>query len=132
MMHHNSGKNLRPRGIFFHISDNISLPTQITPFPMRIAFSYVLRAYTRRREACASGRQSIKEAGTQLGELRIIGRNLVGRTMTKIPDGDHALTLFFNSLWKDLARYLTSKCEKCGQERLLSAFDVYSSIRISP
>ena len=52
--------------------------------------------------------------------------------MTKIPDGDHALTLFFNSLWEDLARYLIRKCEKCGQERLLSVFDVYSSIRISP
>ena len=51
--------------------------------------------------------------------------------MTKIPDGDHSLTLFFNLLWKNLARYLTSKCEKCGQERLLSAFDIHSSIRIS-
>ena len=49
--------------------------------------------------------------------------------MTKIPDGDHSLTLFFNPLWKGLARYLTSKCEKCGQERLLSVFDAYSSSR---
>jgi len=49
--------------------------------------------------------------------------------MTKIPDGDHSLTLFFNPLWKALARYLTSKCEKCGQEQLLSVFDAYSSSR---
>ncbi|KPV61756.1 MAG: pyrroloquinoline quinone biosynthesis protein PqqE [Candidatus Bathyarchaeota archaeon BA2] len=49
--------------------------------------------------------------------------------MTKIPDGDHSLTLFFNPFWRDLARYLTSKCEKCGQERLFSVFDAYSSSR---
>ena len=49
--------------------------------------------------------------------------------MTKITDGNHSLTLFFNPLWKALARYLTSKCEKCGQERLLSVFDAYSSNR---
>jgi len=49
--------------------------------------------------------------------------------MGKIPDGDHSLTLTFNPLWKTLARYLTSRCEKCGQERLLSVFDIYSSSR---
>jgi len=49
--------------------------------------------------------------------------------MTKIPDGDHSLTIFFSPLWKALARYLTSKCEKCGQERLLSVFDAYSASR---
>ena len=49
--------------------------------------------------------------------------------MTKIPDGAHSLTLFFNPLWKALARYLTSKCEKCSQERLLSVFDAYSASR---
>jgi radical SAM protein with 4Fe4S-binding SPASM domain len=37
-----------------------------------------------------------------------------------------ALTLRFNPIWKSLARYLAGKCEKCGQERLLSVFDVYS------
>ncbi len=47
--------------------------------------------------------------------------------MTKIPDSDHSLTPVFNSLWKALANYLTSKCEKCGQERLLSAFDACST-----
>ncbi len=47
--------------------------------------------------------------------------------MTKIPSGDHSLTLVFNPLWKALAHYLTGKCEKCGQERLLSVFDDYSS-----
>ena len=52
--------------------------------------------------------------------------------MAKMPDGDHSLTLAFNPLWKALARYLTSKCEKCGQERLLSVFDVYSSSRRFP
>ena len=31
-----------------------------------------------------------------------------------------------NPIWKPLAHYLTSKCEKCGQERLLSVFDEYS------
>jgi len=39
---------------------------------------------------------------------------------------DRALSLFFNPFWKALARHLTSKCEKCGEERLLSVFDVYS------
>jgi len=46
--------------------------------------------------------------------------------MAKISDGGHSLTLFFNPLWKALGRYLASKCEKCGQERLLSVFDAYS------
>lgn len=32
----------------------------------------------------------------------------------------------FNPVWKTLAYYLTGKCEKCGQERLLSVFDEYS------
>jgi len=49
--------------------------------------------------------------------------------MTKIPDGKHSLTLFFNPLWKALAHHLASKCERCGQERLLSVFDVYSASR---
>jgi len=49
--------------------------------------------------------------------------------MTKIPGGDHSLSLVFNPLWKVLAHYLTGKCEKCGQERLLSVFDVYSASR---
>ena len=40
--------------------------------------------------------------------------------------GDHALSLFFNPFWKVLARYLVCKCEKCGHERLLSVFDMYS------
>jgi len=48
--------------------------------------------------------------------------------MTKI-SGDHSLAPLFYPLWKTLARYLTSKCEKCGQERLLSVFDVYSANR---
>jgi len=47
--------------------------------------------------------------------------------MAKIPDDDHSLALVFNPLWKALARYLVSKCEKCGQERLLSVFDAYSA-----
>ena len=47
--------------------------------------------------------------------------------MIKMPDGDHSLTLFFNPIWKALARYLTYKCEKCGQERLLSVFEGHSS-----
>jgi len=49
--------------------------------------------------------------------------------MTKIPDGQPSLTLFFNPFWKALAHHLASKCEKCGQERLLSVFDVYSASR---
>jgi radical SAM protein with 4Fe4S-binding SPASM domain len=49
--------------------------------------------------------------------------------MTKITVGDHPLTLVFNPLWKALARSLASKCKKCGQERLLSVFDVYSASR---
>jgi radical SAM protein with 4Fe4S-binding SPASM domain len=39
---------------------------------------------------------------------------------------DHSLTLLFNPVWKNLAQYLAGKCEKCGQERLLSVFDTYS------
>jgi radical SAM protein with 4Fe4S-binding SPASM domain len=46
--------------------------------------------------------------------------------MIKMPEAEHKATLLFNPLWKDLARHLASKCEKCGQERLLSVFDVYS------
>ncbi|MDH5746490.1 MAG: radical SAM protein [Candidatus Bathyarchaeota archaeon] len=52
--------------------------------------------------------------------------------MAKVPDGGHSLTLTFNPLWKALAGYLTSKCEKCGQERLLSVFDEYSPSRHFP
>jgi len=51
--------------------------------------------------------------------------------MIKIP-GNHSLTLFFNPLWKALASYLASKCEKCGQERLLSVFDFYSASQHFP
>ncbi|MGQ9719130.1 MAG: radical SAM protein [Nitrososphaerales archaeon] len=46
--------------------------------------------------------------------------------MTKIPSSDHSLTLIFNPFWKALARFLASKCEKCGQERLFSVFDICS------
>ena len=52
---------------------------------------------------------------------------LVEERMDKIPSGDHQLTLVFNPLWKVLARFLESKCDKCGQERVLSVFDIYSS-----
>jgi radical SAM protein with 4Fe4S-binding SPASM domain len=41
-------------------------------------------------------------------------------------ESEHSLTLLFNPFWKNLAHYLTRKCEKCGQERLLSVFDAYS------
>jgi hypothetical protein len=49
--------------------------------------------------------------------------------MNKIPRGDHSLTLLFNPIWKALATHLAGKCEKCGRERLLSAFDYYSQSR---
>ncbi len=49
--------------------------------------------------------------------------------MNEIPRGDHSLTLLFNPIWKTLATHLAGKCEKCGQERLLSAFDDYSQNR---
>jgi len=49
------------------------------------------------------------------------------KTMNKMPESDHSLTLFFNPLWKALAQFLAGKCDKCGQERLLSVFDDYSS-----
>jgi len=52
--------------------------------------------------------------------------------MTKMPDDDHSLTLIFSPLWKALARFLVSKCKKCGQERLLSVFDVYLASRHVP
>ena len=41
-------------------------------------------------------------------------------------DRGQFLYLFLNPLWKILARYLVGKCKKCGQERLLSVFDIYS------
>ena len=50
---------------------------------------------------------------------------------TNIPKGDHSLALTFNPLWRSLARYLTGRCKKCGQERLLSVFDFYSEGRRS-
>jgi len=56
---------------------------------------------------------------------------MVRQTTTKIFNSDHSSTQVFNPLWKTLALYLTSKCKKCGQERLLSAFDIYSSSRHS-
>jgi len=52
--------------------------------------------------------------------------------MEEIPHGDHALTLFFNPIWKAFARHLIGNCKKCGQERLLSVFDAHSgSQRVS-
>ena len=41
----------------------------------------------------------------------------------------HSLTLLFNPLWKSLAHHLASKCSKCGKERLLSVFDIYTTNR---
>jgi radical SAM protein with 4Fe4S-binding SPASM domain len=52
--------------------------------------------------------------------------------MTKMPDIDQSINLFFDPIWRALARYLASKCEKCGQERLLTVFDNYSSSRRHP
>ena len=47
--------------------------------------------------------------------------------MPKIPASNrHHFFLYFNPFWKKLATYLSTKCEKCGQERLLSAFTFYS------
>jgi radical SAM protein with 4Fe4S-binding SPASM domain len=42
---------------------------------------------------------------------------------------DH-LALLFNPVWKNLAHFLVGKCEKCGQERLLSVFDNYSESKV--
>ncbi len=36
------------------------------------------------------------------------------------------LSVLFNPVWKILARHLAGKCDRCGQERLLSVFDAYS------
>jgi radical SAM protein with 4Fe4S-binding SPASM domain len=44
----------------------------------------------------------------------------------KTPKAKHNSTLLFNPLWKALDRLLAGKCEECGQERLLSIFDLYS------
>jgi len=41
-------------------------------------------------------------------------------------DDKHFLSLMLNPFWKTVTRYLTTKCEKCGRERLLSVFEVYS------
>ncbi len=46
--------------------------------------------------------------------------------------GDHALSLLSAPIWKFLARHLTNKCEKCGQEKLLSVFDMYSEDQRTP
>jgi radical SAM protein with 4Fe4S-binding SPASM domain len=44
----------------------------------------------------------------------------------KTPNAEHRITLLFNLFWKALARNLVSRCDGCGQERLLSVFDYYS------
>lgn len=49
--------------------------------------------------------------------------------MAKLPEPRHSATLLLNPLWKALARHLANRCEKCGQERLLSVFDDYSADR---
>jgi len=46
--------------------------------------------------------------------------------IVRVPKDGHSLALLFNPLWSYLARYLTGRCEECGQERLLSIFDFYS------
>jgi radical SAM protein with 4Fe4S-binding SPASM domain len=51
---------------------------------------------------------------------------MAGRIVANAPDGGHSLAMIFNPFWKALANYLARKCKKCGQERLLSVFDVYS------
>ena len=38
----------------------------------------------------------------------------------------HHIGPMLNRFWKALARYLTAECDKCGQQRLLSVFDIYS------
>ena len=44
----------------------------------------------------------------------------------------HHYTLsLFNPFWKALAHFLTSKCDKCGRERILSVFDIYSESWLS-
>ncbi len=47
-------------------------------------------------------------------------------------NSDDLLATLFNPVWKNLARYLTGKCKKCGQERLLSVFDTYSERKNVP
>lgn len=49
------------------------------------------------------------------------------KNMTEMSTVNYSVTSLFNSVWRALAHHLASKCEKCGQERLLSAFDYYSS-----
>ena len=39
----------------------------------------------------------------------------------------HFATLLLNPFWKNLARYISDKCGKCEQVRLLSVFDDYSA-----
>nr|MDO8132633.1 radical SAM protein [Candidatus Njordarchaeum guaymaensis] len=46
--------------------------------------------------------------------------------MTEIPKSDHSPTSAFNPLSSALARFLVNRCRKCGHERLLSVFDIYS------
>jgi hypothetical protein len=38
--------------------------------------------------------------------------------------------LFSLTLWRALAHFLAGRCERCGQERLLSVFDTYSTSRL--
>ena len=47
----------------------------------------------------------------------------------KVDRSNHVLTRFFNPFWRALAGHLSEKCEKCGQEKLLSVFDKYSGNR---
>jgi radical SAM protein with 4Fe4S-binding SPASM domain len=58
--------------------------------------------------------------------LVLWGERMAGRIVVNVPDGGHSLAMIFNPFWKVLANYLACKCKECGQERLLSVFDVYS------
>ena len=51
--------------------------------------------------------------------------------ITKVPKSGPSWALHFNPLWKSLARHLTGRCERCGQERLFSLFDLYAGTQRS-
>ncbi len=49
--------------------------------------------------------------------------------MVNIQNASRSLTCLFNPVWKPLAKFLVSNCGECGQKRLTSVFNVYSTRR---
>ncbi len=61
-------------------------------------------------------------------------RTYGGENLTATDTNGHSYySLFssFNPFWRALARFLVGRCDRCGRERMLSVFDIYSEDRRS-